>query len=489
MDSCAPRSPPAAVHVSEPLLGRQRRWSPQRLIRRQLRGFDGAVSPDRWRRILGSVAWLLSERGLQTAAQVLVGLWTVRYLGPSRFGQLSYCLAFAFLASTAARAGLESVVTRDLARGGEMPGRIIASALILRTASSVVVGALIVAFALLVEGSESNTRFALLMVALVPLAQCGDVVQWWFNSQTRAKLSVLTRNAALVAASLMRVGLILQAASWPLFVTAMVVESIVGSLVGLVFALQFKMPRLALANVNWEELRRLLARAAPLLVASLAVLVYMYADVVMLNIMRGSEDAGFYAGAVRISEIAYILPLAIVGSINPTIIEVQRVNPTAHAELVHALIRLTVPLMLALSVVGVVLADTAVSLLLGPAYGTSVAVLRIHIWTLPFVATGMITSTLLVNDRAERVVLATTSLGALLNIGLNFLLIPHFGGPGCAVATMLAQIGSSLGFLPLLGPQARAVFRCFVAAARPARGRCAGGSQSGTASTRPSEMQ
>jgi polysaccharide transporter, PST family len=489
MDSCAPRSPPAAVHVSEPLLGRQWLPSPQRLFRHQLRGFDGAVSQDRWRRIFGSVLWLLSERGLQTAAQVLVGLWMVRYLGPTGFGQLSYCLAFAFLANTAARAGLEAVVTRDLASGREMPGRILATALILRVGSSVAVGALILAFALLVEGSESDIRFALLMVALVPVAQCGDVVQWWFNSQTRAKLSVLTRNAALLAASLVRVGLILQAASWPLFVTAMIVESIVGSLVGLIFGLRFKIPRLALAKVKWEDLRRLLARSAPLLVASLAVLVYMYADVVMLKIMRGSEDAGFYAGAVRISEIAYILPLAIVGSINPTIIEVQGANLTAHAELVRALIRFTVPLMFVLSVVGVALADTAVSLLLGPAYSASVAVLRIHIWTLPFVAMGMIASALLVNQRAERVVLAMTSLGALLNVSLNFLLIPHFGGPGCAVATMLAQIGSSLGFLPLLGPQARAVLRCFVVAARPARGRCAGGSQSGSAITGPGEVQ
>jgi PST family polysaccharide transporter len=257
--------------------------------------------------------------------------------------------------------------------------------------------------------------------------------------------------------------------------------------VGLLFALQFKMPRLALANVNWEELRRLLARAAPLLVASLAVLVYMYADVIMLNIMRGSEDAGFYAGAVRISEIAYILPLAIVGSMNPTIIEVQRTNPAAHAQLVRALIRGTVLIMLALSVAGVVLADAAVNLLLGPAYSNSVAVLRIHIWTLPFVAAGMITSALLINDHAERVVLLTTSLGALLNVGLNFLLIPRFGGPGCAVATMLASIGSSLGFLPLLGPQGRAVFRCFVTAARPGRGDIPNGRLTGTAITRPSE--
>ena len=217
------------------------------------------------------------------------------------------------------------------------------------------------------------------------------------------------------------------------------------------------------------------------------MLVYMYADVVMLNIMRGPEVAGFYAGAVRISEIAYILPLAILGSVNPTIIEVQKTDPEAHARLVRALIRGTVPVMLLLAVAGVLLADTAVNLLLGPAYGPSVAVLRIHIWTLPFVAAGTITTALLINDRAERVVLVTTSLGGLLNVGLNFLLIPRFGGPGCAVATMLASIGASLGFLPLLGPRGRAVFRCFVTAARPGRGKLPDGRRTGTAITRAGE--
>ena len=421
--------------------------------------------------------------------QVLVGLWVIRYLGPTRFGLLSYCLAFAFLGSMAARVGLEAVVTRDLARGEVPPGRIMAGALIVRLTASLAVGAVIVAFALVVEEGGSDTRLALLAVAGVPLAQCGDVVQWWFNSQTRVKLSVLTRNVALVVSSLLRVGFILQAVSWPLFVTAMVVELVAGSLVGIAFGLRSQMPRFTPDAVTWEDLRRLLARGAPLLVASLAVLVYMYADVVMLNIMRGPEAAGFYAGAVRISEMAYILPLALLGSMNPTIIEVQRTNPEAHARLVRTLIRGTVPLMLALAVAGVVLADTAVNLLLGPAYSASVAVLRIHLWTLPFVAMGTIASALLVNDRAERVVLMTTSLGALLNVGLNFLLIPRFGGPGCAVATMLASIGSSLGFLPLLGPQGRAVFRRFVAAARPIRKGCAGGSLSEASITGPGETR
>src|SRR5262245_24189399 len=130
MRSCAPRSPPVAVHAGEPSPAGQWQWSPRRLIGRQLHGLDGAVSRERWRRIFGSLLWLLGERGLQLAVQVLVGLWVIRYLGPTRFGLLSYCLAFAFLASMAARVGLEAVVTRDLARGEVPPGRIMAGALL-----------------------------------------------------------------------------------------------------------------------------------------------------------------------------------------------------------------------------------------------------------------------------------------------------------------------------------------------------------------------
>ncbi len=437
------------------------------LLRGLLHGLDEVVTPRRLRQILGSILWLLAERGVQLAVQLFVGLWVIRYLQPEGFGLLSYCLAFALLVRMAARLGLESVVTRDLARDGAAAGRIMAATLILRIAASIAFGALIVAFALIVEAADTGTRLALLITAAVPFAQCGDIVQWWFNAQTRVKLAVLVRNIALLTSSLVRVGLILLAASWPLFVAAMVVELLVGSAVGLALGIRAKAPRLAFRSVTTRDLRRLTSHALPLLFASLAILVYMYADVIMLKTMVGPGAAGIYAGAVRISEIAYILPVAIVGAVNPTIVQLQTSDPAAHARLVRAVIRGAVLPMLLIVAVGVALAGTIVDVLLGPAYAASAEILRIHIWTLPFVAIGSVTTTLLVNEHAEGVVLMATVLAALLNIALNLVLIPHLAGIGCAIATMLAQIGSSIAFLPLLGRQGRAVSRCFVSAARP----------------------
>ena len=93
------------------------------------------------RRIFGSLLWLLGERGLQLAVQLVVGLWVIRYLRPTRFGLLSYCLAFAFLVQHGRARGAR--VGRDprLGARGSSAGRIMAGALLVRLTSSLAVGA------------------------------------------------------------------------------------------------------------------------------------------------------------------------------------------------------------------------------------------------------------------------------------------------------------------------------------------------------------
>jgi len=45
--------------------------------------------------ILGNSGWLFADKVLRMGVGLLVGVWVTRYLGPEKFGQLSYAIAFA----------------------------------------------------------------------------------------------------------------------------------------------------------------------------------------------------------------------------------------------------------------------------------------------------------------------------------------------------------------------------------------------------------
>jgi PST family polysaccharide transporter len=95
-----------------------------------------------------------------------------------------------------------------------------------------------------------------------------------------------------------------------------------------------------------------------------------------------------------------------------------------------------------------------VSLLSGPViwvlYGTEYAnaapVLAIHIWAGLFVCLGVAQSAWLLNEGHTHVSMVNTVTGAVLNCGLNLLLIPRYGPIGAAVATLASYACAVFAF-------------------------------------------
>jgi O-antigen/teichoic acid export membrane protein len=87
-----------------------------------------------------------------------------------------------------------------------------------------------------------------------------------------------------------------------------------------------------------------------------------------------------------------------------------------------------------------------VSALYGDAYNQATPVLIIHIWAGVFVFLGVAFNKFLT---AEALVIKTfyrTFFGALINITLNFLLIPTYGITGAATATLISQFITNVIF-------------------------------------------
>ena len=56
-----------------------------------MRKFLGSHS---FRKYFANTSWLLGERVLRMVVSLFVGIYVARYLGPERFGLLSYALSF-----------------------------------------------------------------------------------------------------------------------------------------------------------------------------------------------------------------------------------------------------------------------------------------------------------------------------------------------------------------------------------------------------------
>jgi PST family polysaccharide transporter len=77
---------------------------------------------------------------------------------------------------------------------------------------------------------------------------------------------------------------------------------------------------------NFSIARDLLSESWPLILSSLAILIYYRIDQLMLGQMVGDAAVGLYSSATRVSEMPYFIATAITSSVTPGIFSEKRIS-------------------------------------------------------------------------------------------------------------------------------------------------------------------
>ena len=384
-----------------------------------------------------NLGWLTAEKGARLVLNVGVGFWVARYLGPSLFGSLSYGLAVVGLVSLVAELGLDSVVRRDLIRSPELASQLVATAAGLRLAGGIAAYGLLVASARL-GWATPGERGLLAVLGLMLFQPALMVADLWFQARLTAKFTVWAQVAALTVAAALRIALIIGGASLIGFAWAVVAEA---AMAAALLAVLARREGLVVWHGAFDATRAtsLLREAWPLMLSGFAVMFYLRIDAVMLRAMVGDAAVGIYAAAVRFTEIWYFLPVALASSLLPAILRARERGAAAYAARLQSYYDLNAGLAYGLSVPVALLAPWLIRLAYGAAYAAAAPVLAVHIWSSVFVFLGVARGQFLVNEGYTRFYLGATTAGLLVNVALNWILIPRHGPWGAAIATLAAQ--------------------------------------------------
>ena len=156
----------------------------------------------------------------------------------------------------------------------------------------------------------------------------------------------------------------------------------------------------------------------------------------------------------RLAEVWLFIPTAIYWSVFPSIVEAKGGgNEELFYERLQKLYNLMALSAYTIALPVTLLAQWLVPLLFGEAYARGGLMLAVLVWANIFMGLEMARSAFLTAMNWTRIYLLTVSLGCLLNIVLNFFLIPIYGGLGAVLASILAYWfavhGSCFLFKPL----------------------------------------
>lgn len=164
----------------------------------------------------------------------------------------------------------------------------------------------------------------------------------------------------------------------------------------------------------------------------------MKIDQVMLGEMVGKDAVGIYSAAVRISEVWYFIPTAIVSSATPSIYTAKDKSEELYYQRIEKLLRLLILVSIAIAVPMTFLSGTIITILFGNNYLEAGSILAIHIWASLFVFMGVATSPWFIAEGLTHLSFRRTLVGAIINVVLNLFLIPTYAGLGAAIATVIS---------------------------------------------------
>lgn len=391
-------------------------------------------------RLRYSLSSQVASKVFQLLVTIGIGGWTARYLGPAELGKLSYVAALVGILSPLGSLGVKGSLSALLCEINPLPG-LVSTAFCIELIGTLLIGIVLIPFALLSGDPLIGALFG--FAILSNLFGSSEVLEAELLNRHRGTVIARTGFIQVFSGALFSVVALLARAPLLAFGGIQFLQSIVK------FALLFHAVAIQsfnawLASASLAAAKPLIRRGWPLMLSGFAIMIYMKSDQVMLEWLRGAQEVGQYSVAVRVAESLYFLPLVIGETFTPRLkhgLESKDLRDVASMTL-KQLYRIAWILGLSMTIGTAVLLPPLLLLVFGHQYDDSAHALKFLAPAGFAVATGCASGAWLnVNGYADHLA-KRTSIGAVVNIVLNFWLIPSFGIVGAAIATSISYIMS-----------------------------------------------
>lgn len=388
-----------------------------------------------FKRYLLNTSWMMAEQVLRILSGVFVGIYIARYLGPEEFGVLSYVLAISTFMIAISRLGMDAILIRELVNAPEKKQILMGTAFWMMLAVALACY-LIVGVVIWNTGELVTVKIYASIISLSTIFTSALVVDFCFQSEIRARASAICKSVTLFMMSFVKLYFIYMQVDLVWFVYAFLMDHLILAIVFFLAAYQQK--RIGfLKFFCWKDAMHMLASAWPLVLGAVSIQIYMRVDQIMIRNMLGLHEVGVYSAAVRIYEAWAIVTGILTVSLLPAIVKLKQGGEKNYHKRMAQLFRLVIWLSVLAALIVSITSEYLMVLAFGQEYRSSAPVLDIIMWTAVFAAMGSVSARYFNVERMERKFAVRTALAAVLNVGLNFLLIPLYGIKGAALSTLI----------------------------------------------------
>lgn len=397
-------------------------------------------------KIFKNASWIISCKIMQSILNLIVGMISARYLGPSNYGLINYATSLVAFLVPFMQLGFQSTLVQELTADEKNEGKILGTAVILNFISGIICIFALLIFVFFANHGEKVTMIVCILSSLSLVLQVTEMLRYWFQVKLLSKYPSMAALFAYVIVFLYKLYLLISGQSiyWFALIGGIDHLLIGGMLIFAYFKMGGKRPSFSISYA-----KRMLSKSKFYILSGALIAVFQNTDRLMIKSMLDEAAVGYYSAAVTCAGIFGFVYAAIIDSASPVILKAKEENQAKFEKSVSSLYAVIFWLSLTQCVGTTILSSPIIKILYGAAYAPAIGALRVSVWYITFSYMGVIRNVWILAEKKYKYLWMIDTFGALANITLNFMLIPSLGINGAALASFLTQFFMNfiLGFI------------------------------------------
>jgi O-antigen/teichoic acid export membrane protein len=374
-------------------------------------------------------------------ARAFIIIYVARILGKSEYGIFTYAMSIVAIFMFFSDLGLTAITTRELSKTETNKSSFLSTAFFIKLFLLVTVVLLVFFFSPLITKFEGSRNIIMIISGFVAIEGLRGFLYSITRSQNKMQVEAILAFLTEIVSTLIIIGVFLQNPSPKMLAYAYLIGNGVSFIATIIFL--WKDLRGIVGSFTKSLIRPIFNSAWPFAILGVFGILMTNIDSVMIGFWNESETLGLYAAAQRPITLLYIIPSFLSSSIFPIISRLLSTNRDQLPMLVGKSYRTSIAIAFPMMIGGIILAGPIISTAFGQEYIAAVLTFQILLATLPPMFLGEILSNIILAEDKQKIFLRSSIIGAVTNVGLNFLLIPKFSIVGSAIATVIAQIISN----------------------------------------------
>lgn len=396
------------------------------------------------KKYLTNTGWMISESILSNVFNLVVVMIVARYLQPRDYGSFAYVMSLMTVFATLGQLGLDGLQIREQVRKPKDEKVTLGTVLALRFAGYAVGAALIMVFAFSTPQNTPVERglFAVAATTMLVLP-LRAVLSNWFKARVEVRYASIANLTEKFFGGVFKIALVALGSGLVFFGIAQLAATVIGFAVIFAAYSSKRGPPLCQWQVDAGRARELFGESWRLFLGSFLASIYINTDITMVRLLSDAGTAGEYAIASKYVFMSNFVAIAIATSVYPRLIESAREGDEIFVRLMklsYSIVILAAYALIALIWLG---SEPILQLTVGNTYNGAEPVMLLLVFALPFAFSRHITTRWVILKKKGNYLIASEAVGCALNIALNLVLIPRYGGEGAAFATLAAYVVST----------------------------------------------